>query len=58
MGLSLSLEMIKILFSLNFYNFRYSAYSGNRNFVCGVYHIVSFYNIKWYVCDVYTICVC
>jgi hypothetical protein len=26
--------MIKILFSPNFYNFGYSAYSSNRNFVC------------------------
>jgi hypothetical protein len=34
-SVSLSLEMIKILLSFNFYNFRYSGYSGNRNFVCG-----------------------
>jgi hypothetical protein len=34
-SVSLFLEMIKTLFSLNFHNFGYSAYSGNRNFVCG-----------------------
>jgi hypothetical protein len=31
-----SLEMINILFSLNFYNLGNSAYSGNRNFVCRI----------------------
>jgi hypothetical protein len=31
---SLSLEIIKLSFSLHIYNFGYNAYSGNRNFVC------------------------
>jgi hypothetical protein len=34
-SVSLSLEMMKILFSFNFYNFGYSACSGNRNIVRG-----------------------
>jgi hypothetical protein len=47
------------LFSLNFYNFGYSAHSGNRKYCMRACRIVSyFYNCIWCVCDAYTICVC
>jgi hypothetical protein len=51
--------MIKILFSVNFYNFSYSAYSGNRSFVCDLVVLyLIFITVYGMLCDVYTICVC
>jgi hypothetical protein len=44
--------MIRIFFSFNFYKFRYSAYSGNRNFLCRffVLHLIfiTVYGILWH----------
>jgi hypothetical protein len=53
-NVSLSLEMIKILFSFNFYNSGYSVYSGNTNFEWGfvVLYVVTCtqfgYVVKYY----------